>query len=220
MSDPKKDAVNGEDGKSTADILLDTAERLFAENGIENVSVRQILMASGHANQSGARYHFGSRDVLILKLVERRMLIVNKMRNVVLDRVIDDGADQDLAHIVRQAIGNLATVVTDFSWGRDYLLITAQALFIPRLHLEQAVSKEAISGNERLSRMVKHLMRHLSPDTIEQRYQMFQHEAVYTFARWLQVNGAVTEANRFSFNEMTSRVVDFMVAGLLAPETK
>lgn len=208
-----------EETGSTADFLLDSAEKLFAEKGIENVSLRQIVAASGHGNLSGAHYHFGTRDALILKLVERRMLIVNRMRNAVLDRVIADSAADNLAHIVTQTVENLATVVTEFSWGRDYLLITAQALFIPRLQLEHAVSKDAISGNERLARMLKHLMRHLSQGAIEQRYQMFQHETVYAFARWLQANGPITQTNRKSFDAMTSRVVSFMVGGLLAPET-
>jgi hypothetical protein len=176
-------------------------------------------MASGHANQSGARYHFGNRDTLILKLVERRMVVVNQMRNTVLDRVIAEGAADNLEYIVHQAVRNLSAVVTDFSWGRYYLLITAQALFLPRLQLEQAISTDASSGNVRLASMLKPLMQHLSPSEVEQRYQIFQHETVYTFARWLQAHGPITKANRSSFDAMTTRVVTFMVAGLLARET-
>ena len=61
---------------ATASSLMDTAERLFARDGIENVSIRQIVMASGHGNLSGAHYHFGSRETLIRKVLERRMVVV------------------------------------------------------------------------------------------------------------------------------------------------
>jgi len=40
--------------------ILDAAERLFAERGIESVSVRSILAAAG-VNVALAHYHFGSR---------------------------------------------------------------------------------------------------------------------------------------------------------------
>lgn len=208
-----------EETNSTAEFLLDTAEKLFAEKGIENVSLRQIVMASGHGNLSGAHYHFGSRDVLILQLLDRRMRIVNNMRNAMLDKVVADGFAGDLKHLVGQAIKHLAAVVTDYPWGRDYVLITAQALFISRLQLEVAIGNEVLSGNIRLKQMVRTLLGHVDAREFEQRYQMFQHESVYTFARWLQVNGSVTQTNRLSFEAMTVVVVSFMLGGLLAPET-
>jgi len=42
------------------------------------------------------------------------------------------------------------------------------------------------------------------PGEVEQRYQMFQHETVYTFASWLQAHGPITPANRSSFDAMTA----------------
>ncbi len=52
--------------------ILDTAERLFAERGIESVSVRSILAAAG-VNVALAHYHFGSREGLITALLEARV---------------------------------------------------------------------------------------------------------------------------------------------------
>ena len=45
--------------------LLDVAERLFAERGIDNVSIREIVRASGQSNLSAAHYHFGTREALV-----------------------------------------------------------------------------------------------------------------------------------------------------------
>ncbi len=52
--------------------ILDAAERLFAERGIESVSVRSILAAAG-VNVALAHYHFGSREGLITALLEARV---------------------------------------------------------------------------------------------------------------------------------------------------
>jgi AcrR family transcriptional regulator len=52
--------------------ILDAAERLFAERGIEAASVRSILAAAG-VNPALAHYHFGSRDGLVAELLRARV---------------------------------------------------------------------------------------------------------------------------------------------------
>lgn len=54
---------------STRALLLATAERLFAEYGLAEVSNRQIVEAAGQANNSALSYHVGTRDDLIRAIV-------------------------------------------------------------------------------------------------------------------------------------------------------
>ncbi|MFW0787001.1 TetR/AcrR family transcriptional regulator [Gordonia sp. CPCC 206044] len=56
---------------ATQELILDTAERLFAENGIYAVSNRQIADAAGQGNTAVVGYHFGTRTDLIRALVSR-----------------------------------------------------------------------------------------------------------------------------------------------------
>jgi AcrR family transcriptional regulator len=51
--------------EATRELILDTAERLFAEHGIYAVSNRQIAEAAGQGNTAAVGYHFGSRTELI-----------------------------------------------------------------------------------------------------------------------------------------------------------
>ena len=44
--------------------MIVVAERLFAERGIEAVSLREVGAACGLRNNSAAQYHFGSRTGL------------------------------------------------------------------------------------------------------------------------------------------------------------
>ena len=46
----------------TRELLLNTAERLFAEHGVAAVSNRQICEAAGQGNNYAIGYHFGSRE--------------------------------------------------------------------------------------------------------------------------------------------------------------
>ena len=59
--------------------LLEAAEQLFADNGFEAVSVRDVTKAA-EANVASVNYHFGSREGLITTVITRYMLPVNEER--------------------------------------------------------------------------------------------------------------------------------------------
>jgi len=52
--------------------LLDEAERLFLDQGYERVSVRAINAAAG-MNPAAVAYHFGSKEGLVIALLQRRL---------------------------------------------------------------------------------------------------------------------------------------------------
>jgi AcrR family transcriptional regulator len=54
-----------EQAETTRALLLHTAERLYAERGLAQVSNRQIVDAAGQANNSALTYHVGTRTNLI-----------------------------------------------------------------------------------------------------------------------------------------------------------
>src|SRR3954453_7384357 len=58
---------------ATALQLLLTAERLFAEHGLAGVSLRQIAVDAGSANNSAVAYHFGSKEGLIQAIFGYRL---------------------------------------------------------------------------------------------------------------------------------------------------
>ena len=55
----------------TLQSILDAAELLFAEHGIEGTSVRSVLATAG-ANVAAVHYHFGSKDRLVEEVFKRR----------------------------------------------------------------------------------------------------------------------------------------------------
>jgi len=54
-------------------LIIEEAERLFAQHGLEGVSLRQIGAGAGSANTSVVRYHFGSKEGLLQAIFERRL---------------------------------------------------------------------------------------------------------------------------------------------------
>ncbi len=65
--------------KTTKETILDTAEHLFAENGIAGVSLRKLISEAG-VNLAAVHYHFGSKDGLVQAVFRRRLEQVNAQR--------------------------------------------------------------------------------------------------------------------------------------------
>lgn len=57
-----------------------TAERLFAERGVDGVSLRQISVEAGNGNNSAVQYHFGSKERLVQAIFEYRLPYLNERR--------------------------------------------------------------------------------------------------------------------------------------------
>ena len=57
----------------TRERVLEVAERLFAERGLDAVSIRDII-AAAEANLGAINYHFGTKDRLIEAVFERRLV--------------------------------------------------------------------------------------------------------------------------------------------------
>src|SRR5262245_21112839 len=60
-----------QDQATTKELILDTAERLFAEKGLDATSVRDITGAAG-VNLGAITYHFGTKQNLIAAMFNRR----------------------------------------------------------------------------------------------------------------------------------------------------
>lgn len=61
--------------------LVLAAERLFAQRGIDGVSLRQIAIEAGSANNSAVHYHFGTKEGLIAAIFRHRLpQLINERR--------------------------------------------------------------------------------------------------------------------------------------------
>jgi AcrR family transcriptional regulator len=110
--------------------ILEAAERRFAEDGIEAVSLRQIAAESGQRNTSAVAYHFGSKPALVAALYEHRMTPINARRLEFLAAHPDAG----VSTYVRALVEPLAETLTDAEKaGRQswYLRFLAEAMRYP-----------------------------------------------------------------------------------------
>jgi AcrR family transcriptional regulator len=72
--------------QDTKQKILDTAERLFGEQGYDATSLRQIIAEAG-VNLAAVHYHFGSKEELLDEVMMRRVGPMNEARMANLDRL-------------------------------------------------------------------------------------------------------------------------------------
>ena len=80
-ADPEREAA-------TKASVFAAAERLFALNGFQNVSVRDITAEAG-VNLASINYHFGSKDALLFEIFRRRTAELNRERAKMLHLAAD-----------------------------------------------------------------------------------------------------------------------------------
>jgi AcrR family transcriptional regulator len=89
----------------TRTAILAAAERLYADRGFGDVTLRDIV-AEANVNLAAVNYHFGSKDELIAELFVTRSLALNKERLRELREAEEAGNGRaDVAEILRALVG-------------------------------------------------------------------------------------------------------------------
>src|SRR5207247_921167 len=85
--------------------ILSAAERLYADRGFADVTLRDIVAAAG-VNLAAVNYHFGSKDELIAELFVTRSLALNRERLRDLRAAEEKGGGRgEIADILRALVG-------------------------------------------------------------------------------------------------------------------
>ncbi len=94
----------------TREKLMDAARRLYADRGVFNVSLAEVVREAGQRNTSAIHYHFGSREHLLLAIMDpqvhtlraRRDELVAKARLAQGPAVVVDALVRPLVELARE----------------------------------------------------------------------------------------------------------------------
>jgi AcrR family transcriptional regulator len=80
--------------------IKQAACRLFAQRGVDGVTVRDIAVAAGQRNHAAVGYHFGSKEGLIRELLVDGAALIDQRRTLWLDRLEAQGGPRRLREVV------------------------------------------------------------------------------------------------------------------------
>lgn len=193
----------------TRQTMMQAAGKLFAKNGIENVTVRAIIEASGQKNESALQYHFGSRQGLIREIHKFWSAAILEKRAAVIS---DLGLPSTLRDIVVIMFTPSFSLATEDPTYRRYIKAFGHEIVLSEL---PAISQVPVrEGAKRLVEVLQNTLPNLSKETLDQRLDWAIRIASMSIAQQAgKKNAFKGEAAKLAYN----RTVDAMV-GILGAE--
>lgn len=109
--------------------LIAAAERLFAERGINGVSVREIAAEAGQRNTNAVRYHFGAKEDLVDAIFEHRMAPINARRMALVESHDREGRTLDPYAVAEAFALPMAELLREGGAPSWYLRFCVQATY-------------------------------------------------------------------------------------------
>ena len=148
--------------------ILDVAEELFGERGLDGVSIRDITR-NAKVNLAAINYHFGSKEDLIAAVFERRVVPVNEARLAALDRVEKSASNRIpkleaiLEAFIRPA---LQSSLKASKGGTAFSKLFGRCLSEPSPEVEALLKRQFEPLAERMHTVLKKALPHLSRSQI------------------------------------------------------
>jgi AcrR family transcriptional regulator len=140
MNKPKANKRPRKDTLETRRQIVDAAEALFAEHGLDNVTLQDITRAAGQNNRYAPQYHFGDRAGLINAVLDKHSDLISERRKLLLEALAQKKSPT-LRELVDAYVLPVAQHVESNKNNLAYLLINCQLMTsgsFGRLSVERA----------------------------------------------------------------------------------
>jgi AcrR family transcriptional regulator len=144
------------------------ALKLFAERGVDGVTVRQIADAAGQKNHAALTYHFGSKEALIREMIVDGARAIDARRNAALDAASEAGGPRTVLEVM-QILVETSIDPDPPAWGECYNRFVVGLQLSNRGLFMDALAGRWNSGYQRCLDEVRRLMHGIPPDVLNQR---------------------------------------------------
>ncbi|AUW57701.1 hypothetical protein C1T17_05870 [Sphingobium sp. SCG-1] len=107
--------------------IMEAAERLFADRGIDGVALREIAAAAGQGNNTAVQYHFGTKERLVYDIFDYRTNMFEPLRQKMLDQAEQAGQLKN-ARVLLEVMCLPHLSIADENGGHPYSAFLAQYL--------------------------------------------------------------------------------------------
>lgn len=151
----------------TKDLILDAAELLFSEHGVEGVSLRALTRQAG-VNLASVHYHFGSKEAVARAAFCRRVRPINVERLALLDEIERQGAP-DIEGILTALYAPVIRLAQSPVHGRRFMRLCARFYSEPGEYIKCAFEEEFSVVIERFEGALRRALPGLSSPDLRRR---------------------------------------------------
>ena len=195
--------------------ILDVAEELFAEQGIERVSIRQITELA-KVNLAAVNYHFGTKEELIGAVFERRIGPVNQARLAALDALESaaGGAPLKVEDILEAFVRPTLDCGADSKAQKTFAHLLGRCLVETTPGLQKVLKQQFDPLIDRMDVALMKALPHLSRAAIFWRRKF----AFGVLHHWLLTKDrcAPAVADEMDLESQTKMLIAFVTAGFCA----
>ena len=201
----------------SADVLLLTAQRLFAEKGIDGVSMREIAREAGQRNTSALHYHFGSKEALMQAILQGGMREINELRNDYIDQLYSTERHGELRGLVEAIVWPLASrLVTSRSNSYNRFLAAAQVY--PDFDLAASTREEEDRGFRRIQELLQRALPDMPELLLRQRYLAGVSFVIFSLADYERMGARRSKRQRpFDLQRAIENLIDMVAGAIAAP---
>ncbi|MFG3105010.1 TetR/AcrR family transcriptional regulator [Streptomyces sp. NPDC048182] len=208
--------ARAEQAGATRQLILVTAERLFAEHGVYAVSNRQVSEAAGQGNNAAVGYHFGTKTDLVRAIARRHAERVEELRARQLAALGETAEVRDWVDcLVRPQFDHLAALGSP-TW---YARFCAQVMTDPALRRTMVEESLASTSLRRIVAGRDRCLPELPAEVRAERGDMARHLIVHTAAERERDVAEGRPTPRASWQDAADGLVDAIVGLWLAPVT-
>ena len=208
--------------------ILDAAERLFSENGVEGASVRDIVRAAG-VNLGAINYHFGSKERLAIEVFARRLEPVNRERIARLDALEAEAAatsrslalDRIIDAMIRPALESEDQSAANCG---HFMQLISRCFQEPNPELKKFVEEQFAHVAQRFDSAILRAVPGLPPEELFWRMNFLFGALHHGQLMWVRFDQMPRphgiEPVKPDREGLIQRLISFAVAGLSAPMAK
>jgi AcrR family transcriptional regulator len=211
--------IETRDHVDTRESLLDAAESLFSEHGIQAASLRAITQQAG-ANLAAVHYHFGSKEGLVRAVFSRRLKPLNEERLRLLDAWEQGGGAEDgVEQVMNAFLAPAMRAVRETPDGaRGFSRLMGRAFSEPNEEIRTMMSQEFAEVVRRFLAALRSLLPHLSEQELLWRFHFAAGAMAHTVScGYLLEKYSGGLCHPSNSEEALDHLVSFLAAGLRAP---
>ncbi|SRR6266540_361789 len=201
-------------GLVTRERIVTTAERLFARDGLDGVSIRDITTAAG-VNTAAINYHFGSKRGLVVAVLERRAAQLAERRAELLAEIAD-ATRPSLRDVVAALVVPTAELAADRRRG-GYFYVGFLAAVLDHPQYVRLVAETFDPITNRYLEALERVTPHLPPDVRAFRFAFAKDFVNRALSRPAAVHRWIEQHAPGADEPLTDRLIDFLAGAFAGP---